>query len=69
MLLFICLNRWLVGISPKCIVSTVAAVADDALRSSPMIALTFFYLAIFVSQILWISAFVVAALESIIFPV
>ena len=68
MLLFICLNQWLVGIPPERIVSMVSAVADDALRSSPMIALTSFEPVVFVSLILEISAFVVAALKSVVFP-
>ena len=68
MLLFICLNQWLVGIPLECIVSTVSAGAYGALRSSPMIALTSFDPAIFVSLILGISAFTVASLKSVVFP-
>ena len=49
------------------IVSTVSAIADGALRSSPMIGLTSFDLAVFVSLVLEISAFAIAALKSIVF--
>ena len=66
--LFVCLNRWLVGILLEHIVSMVSTVTDHALWSSPMIPLTFFYPTIFVSHILWISSFVIVDLEIIIFP-
>ena len=69
MLLFICLNRWLVGIPPERIVSTVFVVVDGTLRSSPMIALTSFDPTFFVSLIFEISAFAIANLKSVVFLV